>query len=392
MMKYKALLPIAMLGVAPMLLADNSPYLSRVYEFMPAPGQFNNVIPEYEDGDSYEKLLSQIEESICGGANPGAITLGAYGGYIVVGFDHPVVNVVGEPDFKIAGNATISAQYSEGGSCEPGIVMVSVDANGDGIPNDTWYELAGSDYYKDSTIHGYEITYYKPDENKVMEPDADDKNINDMTYIRWTSNDPSEPEGYVMRNIWHSQSYWPQWYEGDTMTFKGTLLADNAVNMGTPDSPYFLLVPCEWGYVDNLPNSDDIGLDISWAVDENGNEVKLAKIDFIKIYTGLNQYCGWLGETSTEVCGGTDLHPDAVADNSGVSAAGASASAISYRDGVIGVTAAADATPVTIYATSGAVLYHAILPAGTSRIDGAILPSGVAIVATPTASLKIMNR
>jgi hypothetical protein len=390
MMKYKALLPIAMLGVAPMLLADNSPYLSRVYEFMPAPGQFTNVYPEFEEGDSYEKLLLQIEESICGGANPGLISLGSYGGYVIVGFDHPVINVAGQQDFKIAGNATLSMQYSGGGSCEPGIVMVSVDANGDGIPNDTWYELAGSDYYKDTTIHGYEITYYKPDEDKVMEPDADDKNINDMTYIRWTSNDSSEPEGYVMRNIWHSQSYWPQWYEGDTITFKGTLLADNAVNVGTPDSPYFLLTPCEWGYSDNLPNNDDIGFDISWAVDENGNEVKLAKIDFIKIYTGLNQYCGWLGETSTEVCGGTDLHPEAVLEDSSVAASEVPESAISYRNGMIIVTTT-EATPVAIYATSGAVLYRTTLSAGTTHIDDAILPAGVAIVATPTSSLKLVK-
>ena len=26
----------------------------------------------------------------------------------------------------------------------------------------------------------------------------------------------------------------------------------------------------------------------------------------------MNQYCGWLGETSTEVTGGIDYHPDAV--------------------------------------------------------------------------------
>ena len=51
---------------------------------------------------------------------------------------------------------------------------------------------------------------------------------------------------------------------------------------------------------------------IQWAVDENGNHVDLPYIDFIKIYSGVNQYCGWLGETSTEIGGGFDFHPDAV--------------------------------------------------------------------------------
>ena len=35
-------------------------------------------------------------------------------------------------------------------------------------------------------------------------------------------------------------------------------------------------------------------------------------IDFIKVYNALNQYCGWIGEASTEVAGGIDYHPDAV--------------------------------------------------------------------------------
>jgi len=34
-------------------------------------------------------------------------------------------------------------------------------------------------------------------------------------------------------------------------------------------------------------------------------------IDFIKVYNCMNQYLGWLGETSTEVAGGIDYHPDA---------------------------------------------------------------------------------
>ncbi|MES1923608.1 hypothetical protein MHBO_005212 [Bonamia ostreae] len=47
---------------------------------------------------------------------------------------------------------------------------------------------------------------------------------------------------------------------------------------------------------------------IDWAVDSNGNPVELTGVDFVKVYTGQNQQCGWLGETSTEVLGITDLH------------------------------------------------------------------------------------
>ena len=41
----------------------------------------------------------------------------------------------------------------------------------------------------------------------------------------------------------------------------------------------------------------------------------LDHIDFVKVYTGQMAYCGWLGETSTEISGAEDLHPDAEPEN-----------------------------------------------------------------------------
>ena len=45
-------------------------------------------------------------------------------------------------------------------------------------------------------------------------------------------------------------------------------------------------------------------------IDADGNKVSLTQIDFVKVYTAISQNCGWVGETSTEICGGEDLHPD----------------------------------------------------------------------------------
>lgn len=150
-----------------------SPYITRVYEYRPAPGQFINVLPQYEEGDTEETMRQKVEE--CLAYNAGSIiSLGGYGGYVVVGFDHTIVNRPGEYDFKVLGNAT------QGGS-EPGIVMVSVDVNGNGMPDDEWYELAGSEYHKASTVKGYEITYYRPDENKTPVPGSS-TSITDATY------------------------------------------------------------------------------------------------------------------------------------------------------------------------------------------------------------------
>ncbi|MNY83669.1 hypothetical protein D3C86_2265980 [compost metagenome] len=43
-------------------------------------------------------------------------------------------------------------------------------------------------------------------------------------------------------------------------------------------------------------------------MDQNGKKVQLPAIDFVKVYNGLNQQAGWLGETSTEIMGASDLH------------------------------------------------------------------------------------
>ena len=323
----------------------NHPWLTRVYEYRPAPGQFVNTLPVCRVGDPVDSVLARCKMSICGRIDTvtqmihgqpvttvdtvwqknGMITLGGYGGYVVVGFDHPVVNMH-TWDFDIWGNAIISNVDGRGGSSEPAIVMVGVDVDGDGLPSDAdkWYELAGSEYDHPKTQHDYTITYYRPDENKQRTPSRVDQYLNDTTYIRWTSNDvnPDSTSGYMSRNTYHNQPYWPLWLRGEEeLTFTGAKLRCNAVDLGGDDgNSYFVQYFFDWGYVDNLPNyselsPDDLhsqGFKIDWAVDEDGNPVNLTHIDFIKVYNAVNQYCGWLGETSTEVTGGIDYHPEAV--------------------------------------------------------------------------------
>lgn len=290
---------------------EYSSYISRVYEYMPAPGQFVNGMPVYEEGDTAETMRQKAEKSLTSNS---LISLGGYGGYVTFGFDHTVVNVDGQRDFEIYGNSFYSTigGGKNGGSNEPGIVMVSFDRNMNGIPDDEWYELAGSEYYKQETIKGYELTYYKPDPDKEPVPDPDDETATDATYIRWESN--QNDFGYVKKNIYHDQSYWPQWIDSNTLTFSGTKLADNYYTV-TGGTTLYVQVAYDWGYADNHPNeAEDVNnnklcsFDIGWAVDKKGNKVYLPGVDFIRVYTGVNQYCGWLGETSTEIAGAKDLH------------------------------------------------------------------------------------
>ncbi|MDR2809272.1 MAG: Ig-like domain-containing protein [Tannerellaceae bacterium] len=309
----KGLTVFAVLWMAGLLVAHaQSPYIYKVYDYMPAPGQFVNEMPEYEPGDTQADMNRKAENEIAGvNHNVGAITLGGYGGYVVFGFDHEVENVPGKYDFRILGNAFYAdanpngEASREGGSCEPGIVMVSRDVNNNGVPDDPWYELAGSEYYRPKTIHNYRITYYRPDENKARVPHPSEHHVIDTEYVRWTTNEHGN--GYVYRNDYHGQPYFPLW-AGDEISFTGTKLADNYVDE-SGRGVYYVLYAYHWGYADNRPNADNrSGFNIEWAVDAGGQPVPLPGIDFVKVFTAVNQNCGWIGETSTEVFGAEDLH------------------------------------------------------------------------------------
>ena len=286
---------------------EYSPYISRVLEYRPAPGQFINEMPAYEEGDTYADMLQKAEDCISG-TNDVMISLGGFGGYVTFSFDHTVINRPGEKDFRIWGNCfyELTDPGRKGGSAEPGIVMVSYDANCNGLPDDPWYELAGSDYRNPATRHGYSITYRRPDPSQT--PVEDETGfLSDIRYISWT--DSEGAAGYMPKNIFHSQDYYPKWVGEDEITLSGTCLPQNGVDTSGIGS-YFILYCFDWGYADNHPNDypDLNSFDISWAVDAEGNPVELPGADFIRVHTGVNQYCGWLGETSTEICRAQDLN------------------------------------------------------------------------------------
>lgn len=118
-----------------------SPYVAKVFDYRPAAGQYVNVIPEYEEGDTQEDMNRKALEAICGDAD-GMISLGGFGGYVVVGFDHTVENKAGLCDFRVLGNAFYATGQSEYGNSEPGVIQVSCDTNRNGQPDDAWYEIA----------------------------------------------------------------------------------------------------------------------------------------------------------------------------------------------------------------------------------------------------------
>ena len=280
----------------------------EVIEFHPAPGQFVNVYPKTDANTTQEEACRLCTEQL---EDNSVISLGTYGGYVTVKFDHPIQNKPGS-DLRITGNGTYKEGNTLGGSFEPGIVYVGV---GDDVKTCKWYELAGSEYYT-TEVHDFSITYHKP--TAESGPHTIPYSVYD-NYLKWncswTDKDgvKRDSTGYHLKNQYHKQSYWPQWENKDELTFRGGRLPNNAIDESKEHNGtlwvLYRYAADSYGYVDASLNKDDYAtFDLDWAVDEEGNHVDLDHCNFIRVATGLFQHCGWIGESSTEVSGFIDLH------------------------------------------------------------------------------------
>ena len=252
--------------------------LNKVYEFLAAPGQFVN---EGYSASTMADANAYAESRLIAGNGEQYLSLGAWGGSVVVGFDHSIINDGGY-NIQIRGN-------SFNGSSEPGIVWVMQDENGDGLPNDTWYELKGSDYATETL--DYAVTYYKPSSPKQA--------------VQWT--DSKGVSGSIdYMGGYHTQDYYyPNWVTTKSYTIYGSLLKHKTTFTGGN----WVNGSFDWGYADNWSSSDRIfptiencnHFKISNAVDWEGKAVNLQYIDFVKVQTAVNMKAGIIGENSTEV-------------------------------------------------------------------------------------------
>lgn len=259
---------------------DNSNFIHKVFEYVYAPGQHamlaKSTDVEYFIGDP--ALHSHW------------IYLGGFGGYIIAGFEHDVVNKEGF-DFEI---------YAlKGAMPEPAIVYVMTDENNDGLPNERWYELKGNQF--DNSQRNYWVRYYKA--------------VNDSSNINWRDSNGKVGELFSGYGSIHTSLWWWSETKTDSITFYGTRLPDSYENQSTT-SGQFWTVPNEkftWGYAENNYGTDYSQLtganclDISNAVDSLGNHIDLLSIRFIKVQTAVFQQAGWTNEVSAELRGAKEI-------------------------------------------------------------------------------------
>ena len=296
---------LSLLSLASVLLAEDtaSYYATRMISFIPAPGQFMS------------EVWAQPGVDYALGDNGTGVSLGGFGGAIVLGFDRPIINHPQNPygvDFLVKGNSFSGSEY--GAWTEPAAVQVMQDKNANGLPDDgEWYELAGSDYYLSTTRKNVVMTYYNPKHDG-------------RATIPWLTNDGTV--GAMITNQFHEHSFYPADAgfdcNYDSLTVTGNMIM-GCTNLSKPSYVENHRGQL-FGYADNRGFSNmDIknvvnpydysknvqdGFDLNWAVDKYGNHVQLDTVHFVRIYTALNQDGGWLGELSSGILGVGIVKPD----------------------------------------------------------------------------------
>ena len=247
------------------------------------------------------------------------VSLGAFGGFIEFKFENGITNDEKNPygvDFVIYGNAF-------NGNPEAGAVQVSVDGT-------TWYELAGSNYYKSNftandpangfskfytgTLRNTSVIYTKGSSRVTAKLGS--LNAADCCPAAWfplTTNFTAfenDPTGGATCDSRVSVNL-----SGNTLTFTGvTAIADSDTTADyafgyadvTPNGS-----PSEYGEAVNpyTPYTSDKtggdGFDLAWAVDiATGEPVNLSgqKVKYVRVYSAVLDF-GRFGETSPEITG-----------------------------------------------------------------------------------------
>jgi hypothetical protein len=197
-------------------------------------------------------------------------SLGSIGGYEVWAVEH-------QPSYFIDGNPF-------GAWHEPGVVWMQEDNNGNGLPDEMWYELRGGEdddpFSKDRITRRYAVTYFKGDGTTAQNGTID------LSVSYWV--DSKGRAGLIGPSAFPSK--WG--VTGDWVTYACTLLRDDG-NIATAN--YSGLTTS--GYVDTFT----VDFPVNKAMSADGVPITLTAVKFIKVQTGFFRYGGMFGEISTEI-------------------------------------------------------------------------------------------
>lgn len=297
-----------------------SPFVVTVLEFAPAPGQFVNH-PAFSDPKR------AIGPPSGGGTsapnNTSVVSLGGFGGSIVLGFDHTIVDDALNPfgmDAIVFGNA-----YWVGGNAnrhwaECATIEISLDQNENGLADDTWYLIPGS-HITDPTSQ-FVIEQWDDDiDDKSLPPD-------DELWIPAGDSGTWETEAFMLPGavfgspvVTNPQSGGPiegvfGYAEYSPTLILGDVNADNVIDDPFIPPEKFYTVPDDPLRVGMTPGSGGgDAFDIAWAIDPiTGDAAELPGFDFIRLTSAVNSVSPLLGEKSAEIDAVADVAPDPFGD------------------------------------------------------------------------------
>ncbi|MNK06736.1 hypothetical protein D3C87_246350 [compost metagenome] len=276
-----------------------NPYITSIFDFSPAPGMFANDL--YKTGntkaDVMKTALGRINETSVGYQ----LDLGGFGGSIVVGFDHTVINVMGQKDLRIYGGDLADRANPPA----PGLIYVAYDKNKNGKPDDDeWYEIIGSSHGKSNTVKNFKITYHKPEIGKPLVAAGPNDPFLDREHIFCENN---QGETYYLPRPKIKKEFYPIWVTETTVIHEGMKINVSFAPARAGQTTLFNFESPAWGYA----NAVDPDIDLDWAVDKNGNKANLPGVDFIKIVNCVSEPMGLCHQQSsmaTRFAGAADLH------------------------------------------------------------------------------------
>jgi hypothetical protein len=298
-------------------LAAQSPFATTVVAFDPAPGQFAND-PLFNDP------TRALDRPYGGGysepGNSSLVSLGGFGGSIVLGFDHTVRDDPANPfglDAIVYGNAFVVGGNPNRRWAECGFIEVSRDADGNGLPDDAWYLVPGS--HITDPAGQYEVQTWDDDVFDPTFPPDDASWIPPGLNGTWSTAgyrlppDVFETIVVVNPNGTDATREGIFGYADFTSTRKlGDLDGDNVIDDPTAVPQTFYTRPDDPFTVGSTPGcGGGDAFDIASAIDPaTGTPAGLDGFDFIRITVGVNRVVldtvPPLNELSTEI--------DAVAD------------------------------------------------------------------------------
>ncbi len=281
--------------------------------YVPAPGQFVND-PLFNDPS--RALGAPAGGGLLQPDNTSLVSLGGFGGSIVLGFSTPVIDDPCNPfglDAIVFGNAFFVAGNAERKWAEPGIIEISVDANGNGQPDDTWYPVRFPTLAQ-PPVDGLASVTWDDDAGTALPPALASwfPSTAPAGLFTTTTYDLGVTlSGFVLEN---SNETFEDFFALTDLTptlLLGDLDADNVVEDPSLDPAAFYTRPDNPRVVGVTPGSGGgDAFDIAWAIDPaTGEPAQLPSFDFVRISTSVDRVVGPLGEVSTEVDAVADVSP-----------------------------------------------------------------------------------